>query len=294
MNPDTCPIQSRVPIQENGMTTPIISFIGAGNMAKSLIGGLIADGCDASRLWAADPEEAQLAALRARHPVHTTRDNAEAARVAEVLVFAVKPQQLRTVAQTLAPIVSERQPLVVTIAAGVRATDLERWLGGAAAIVRAMPNTPALVQSGATALHANARVSGQQRDQAEAILRAVGLTLWLDDEALMDAVTALSGSGPAYYFLVMEALEQGARTLGLDAQTARLLTLQTAFGAAKMALESSEDAATLRARVTSKGGTTEQALRVLEEGQLRELFAKALAAARDRSRELAQMLGSDD
>jgi pyrroline-5-carboxylate reductase len=173
----------------------------------------------------------------------------------------------------------------------VREPDLQRWLGGGLAIVRAMPNTPALVQSGATALCANSHVTAEQRNRAESILRAVGMTLWLKDEAQMDAVTALSGSGPAYFFLIMEALEAAGVHLGLDAADARLLTLQTAFGAAKMALESQEDAAVLRARVTSKGGTTEQALQVLEAGGLPKLLDKAVAAACERSRELAALLG---
>jgi pyrroline-5-carboxylate reductase len=156
-----------------------------------------------------------------------------------------------------------------------------------------MPNTPALVKSGATALFATAAVTAAQRDQAESVLRAVGLTLWLEHEEQMDAVTALSGSGPAYFFLVMEAMQGAAQAIGLPERTARLLTLQTAFGAAKMALESDEEPSLLRQRVTSPGGTTERALNVLEEGKLRELFHDALTSARDRSRELAAILGRD-
>ncbi len=206
-------------------------------------------------------------------------------------MLAVKPQVIRTVASEISAAVQARHPLIISIAAGIRSADLDRWLGGNTAVVRCMPNTPALVQSGATALIANARVSDEQRNLAESILRAVGLTLWLDDEQLMDAVTALSGSGPAYFFLIMEALQAAGVQLGLPEQTAQLLTLQTAFGAAKMALESDEDAATLRRRVTSPGGTTERALQTLENGGLRELIARALTAARDRSRELADQLG---
>ncbi|WJW75777.1 pyrroline-5-carboxylate reductase [Thiohalobacter sp. IOR34] len=273
------------------MNEKIICFIGGGNMARSLIGGLISDGLPAGRMRVADPDPARLEGLGEAFGVATFADNRAAAEGADVLLLAVKPQVMHQVAQQLAPQVTAGQPLVISIAAGIRSGDLERWLGGEAAVVRCMPNTPALVQSGATALYANPRVSAEQRDLAESILRAVGLTLWLEDEALMDAVTALSGSGPAYFFLVMEALQAAGESLGLPAETARLLTLQTAFGAAKTALECSEGPAVLRQQVTSPGGTTERALQVLEEGGLRELLQRALRAARDRSEELARQLG---
>lgn len=268
-----------------------IAFIGGGNMARSLIAGLIADGYSPQNLWVADPGAEQLASLRQHFSVHTAASNVQAAGHASVVVLAVKPQVLKAVAQELAPTIQRRRPLVVSIAAGIREPDLNRWLGGGVAVVRTMPNTPALVQTGATALYANAHVSQEQRNLAESILRAVGLTLWLEDEAQMDAVTALSGSGPAYFFLVMEALENAAMRLGLGRETAHLLTLQTALGAAKMALESAEDSADLRARVTSRGGTTEQAIKVLQEGHLQELFDAALKAAHARSIELAKLLG---
>ena len=268
-----------------------IGFIGGGNMARSLIGGLIADGFAAKQIHVSDPETQQLATLSARFRVHTSTENLPTAQAADVLVLAVKPQLLHAVATDLVSTIQARHPLIVSIAAGVREPDLQRWLGGGLAIVRAMPNTPALVQSGATALYANAHVTTEQRNRAESILRAVGMTLWLKDEGQMDAVTALSGSGPAYFFLIMEALEAAGVRLGLDAADARLLTLQTAFGAAKMTLESQEDASVLRARVTSKGGTTEQALKVLEAGGLAKLLDQAVAAACERSRELAALLG---
>lgn len=275
------------------MEQGIISFIGGGNMCSSLVGGLIADGYDPERIRVSDPGEETLASLRARFGVHTTHDNREAAAGAGVAVLAVKPQVLPKVAAELAPVVQEHGTLVVSIAAGIRTADLQRWLGAGVALVRAMPNTPALVKSGATALFATAAVTAAQRDQAESVLRAVGLTLWLEHEEQMDAVTALSGSGPAYFFLVMEAMQGAAQAIGLPERTARLLTLQTAFGAAKMALESDEEPSLLRQRVTSPGGTTERALNVLEEGKLRELFHDALTSARDRSRELAAILGRD-
>ncbi|OOG28587.1 pyrroline-5-carboxylate reductase [Thioalkalivibrio denitrificans] len=271
-----------------------IAFIGAGNMARSLIGGLVQDGWPEDALWAVDPDASQRDAVLRRWPsVHVHEEAGEAVAHADVVVLAVKPQVLRDVARGIAEAVQSRRPLVVSIAAGVRGADIERWLGGDLPVVRCMPNTPALVGSGATALAANSRVDTGQKAVAESILRAVGLTVWLDDETALDAVTALSGSGPAYCFLLMEAMEDAGVQLGLPRETARLLALQTAFGAAKLALESEDDAATLRTRVTSRGGTTEQALRVLESGGFRELFTRALTAARDRSRELADQLGKD-
>ncbi len=273
------------------MKTTRLAFIGAGNMARSLISGLIADGWDPAGISVSDPDSGQLTALTSCFQVHTDTDNRSVAETSEVLVLAVKPQVIQGVAEDLSATVQKQAPLVISIAAGIRSTDLQRWLGGSCALVRCMPNTPALVQSGATALYPNEQVSSEQKDLAETILRAVGLALWVEDEALMDAVTALSGSGPAYFFLVIEALQETGIALGLNEKTARLLALQTAFGAAKMALESSEDASVLRQRVTSPGGTTEKALAVLEAGGIRTLFNDALTAARDRSRELAQQLG---
>jgi pyrroline-5-carboxylate reductase len=186
---------------------------------------------------------------------------------------------LRPVAEELAGVIQARRPLVISIAAGVREPDLGRWLGGETAIVRTMPNTPALVGSGATALFANSRATEEQRQIAESIMRAVGLTVWVGEERMLDAVTALSGSGPAYFFLLMEALEKIGVRLGLNPEVARLLTLQTAFGAAKMALESPDNPAALRARVTSPGGTTERAISVFQDEQLDALIARSLAAS---------------
>ena len=275
------------------MKTTRLAFIGAGNMARSLIGGLVADGWDPACISVSDPDTAQLSALSSRFQVHTDTNNHTVTENAEVVVLAVKPQVIQDVALDLADLIQKQQPLLISIAAGIRATDLQRWLGGSCALVRCMPNTPALVQSGATALWRNEHVSDEQTDLAETILRAVGLALWVESEDLMDTVTALSGSGPAYFLLVMEALQEAGQALGLPEETAKLLSLQTAFGAAKMALESSEDAAILRQRVTSPGGTTEKALQVLENGGLRALFSDALNAARSRSRELAEQFGAE-
>ncbi len=273
------------------MSTHTIAFIGGGNMARSLIGGLVADGYPADRIWVSDPVKEVLADLAANFGVRIAESNLAAAAQADTLVLAVKPQVIKPVAEELAPALRGRQVLVISIAAGVREPDLNRWLGGDLAIVRAMPNTPALVQTGATGLYANARVSAQQRDLAESLLRAVGVTQWVAEEPLLDAVTALSGSGPAYFFLLIELIEQAGVKLGLPPETARLLTLQTALGAAKMALESRESAAVLRQRVTSPGGTTERALATFEQGGLRELVEQALRAASDRAAELGDMLG---
>ncbi len=272
-----------------------LTFIGGGNMAASLIGGLLADNMAAKQITVADPKASTRDSLASHFGVNTREDNAAAIASADVVVLAVKPQVLQSVAETLAPVVQESQPLVVTVAAGIRSADLNRWLGGEAgepvAVVRAMPNTPALLQTGATGLFANAQVNAAQRDLAESILRAVGLALWLPDEEQMDAVTALSGSGPAYFFRIMEAMEKAGTELGLSAETAHLLTLQTALGAAKMALESSEAVGALRERVTSPGGTTEQGLRVMTEQNIDQLMTDVLKAAFDRSQALASQLG---
>lgn len=267
-----------------------IAFIGAGNMARSLIAGLIADGYPTRLIVASDPSAEQREYVRERYGIQLADDNASAIAGADSVVLAVKPQAMRDVATGLAAAVRQRRPLVISIAAGIREPALNRWLGGDVALVRCMPNTPALVQAGATALYANDRVSDGQREAAEAILRAAGLTVWVKDEALLDSVTALSGSGPAYFFLVMEALENAGVELGLGREQARLLALQTAYGAAKMALESDEDPATLRQRVTSPGGTTERAIGILQQGGLEALFSQALAGARARCRELSAML----
>ncbi len=271
-----------------------IGFIGGGNMAHSLVGGLIAGGVAAERISVAEPDAAKREELAHRLGVGTSDDNLAVAGTVEVLVLAVKPQVMRDVATGLASGLGTPAPLLISIAAGVRAASIARWLGRPLALVRAMPNTPALVRSGATALYATPEVTDEQRSRAESIMRAVGQTLWIDDEALMDAVTALSGSGPAYFFLFMEALEQAATELGLDPESARLLTLETAQGAARMALSSDEGPAQLRERVTSPGGTTEAALAAFAEGGFGALVARAVRAAHDRSAELATRLDRDD
>lgn len=264
-----------------------ITFIGAGNMATSLAGGLIAKGTEPANLTLADINEQQLQQARSTLGVATERDNLIACAKADVVVLAVKPQVMPQVVEPLREIIGKRKALVISVAAGIPLRRLEAWLGEDTAIVRCMPNTPALVELGATGLFANAHVSQTQRDLARQILSSVGLALWLDNEDQIDAVTALSGSGPAYFFLVMEAMIAAGKSLGLPDAVARQLTLQTALGAAHMAITGDVEPAELRRRVTSPGGTTERAIGIFEQGQLRELFADALQGAYQRSKELA-------
>ncbi len=272
-----------------------ITFIGAGNMARSLIAGLLQESSsqDGSthRIRVSDPSESQLAGITENWAaINSYANNAEAIEGADVVVLAVKPQIMQMVCEPLQEKFKAQNPLVISIAAGINLENLEQWLGGhSPAIVRCMPNTPSLVQSGMTGLYANEQVSEEQRNLAESIMRAVGSTLWLENEDLMDTVTAVSGSGPAYFFLVMEAMQDAAQKMGLNAEDARLLVLQTAFGAAKLALESSDDASVLRQRVTSKGGTTEAALKKLVDGGLPSIFEEALVAAAIRSKELSNI-----
>jgi pyrroline-5-carboxylate reductase len=270
-----------------------IGFIGAGNMAGALSGGLLARGQDPAGLFMSDANESQLQAFHDRG-IRTTTDNLELARCAEVLVLAVKPQVMRDVLKPLAALVQERKPLIISIAAGIPAASIERWLGGGVAVVRAMPNTPALVQTGATGLFANATVTDAQMKIAESILGAVGLTVRVEDEALIDSVTAVSGSGPAYFFYVMESMIAAGVAQGLDERTARALTLQTALGAAQMAITADVGPDELRRRVTSPGGTTERAIAAFDAAGLRETFAKALGDCAARGRELAAQLGGGD
>lgn len=270
-----------------------IGFIGGGNMAASLIGGLIADGLPPDSIRVAEPAAERQQFLATRFGLQAESSGVAIAGAVEILVLAVKPQVMQPLAHELADAIHQRKPVVISIAAGIRTADLARWLGGYDSIVRAMPNTPALIQSGATGLYATPGVSTAQKAAAESVLRAAGLTCWVEEEVLIDAITALSGSGPAYFFLLMEAMQDAGRKLGLDDETARLLTLQTAFGAARMALESAEPPGILRERVTSPGGTTEQAIKTFVEGGLPALVERALKAAAARADELAHSLGKD-
>ena len=273
------------------MSTSRIAFIGGGNMAASLIGGLRAQGVAADAICASDPGQAQRNALSSEHGIRTFAQNADALADADVVVLAVKPQVMQAVCRDLAEHLREQQ-LVVSIAAGISCTSLQNWLGPQPrAIVRCMPNTPSLLRQGVSGLYANAQVSDTQKRQAEQLLSAVGLALWLEDEALIDAVTAVSGSGPAYFFLLIEAMTAAGEQLGLPRETAAQLTLQTALGAARMACESDVEAAELRRRVTSPNGTTEAAIKTFQAGGFEELVQQALNAAARRSTELAEQLG---
>jgi len=264
-------------------------------MARSLIGGLLNANIKAENFAVADPDDESRKQIQDNFNIATFKQNSDVAANATVIVLAVKPQVIQEAINSIVDVVKANNPLLISIAAGIRIIDIQKWLGGAdLSIVRVMPNTPAVVGSGASALFANQAVSESQRDLAESILRSVGVTAWLSDEDQMDTVTALSGSGPAYFFYLMDALQQAAISNGLDHQTARLLTLETAFGSAKLALESTHlEFADLRRNVTSPGGTTEAAIRVLEDAKVDRLFRNAINAAKVRSQELAALFGEE-
>jgi pyrroline-5-carboxylate reductase len=269
-----------------------LAFIGGGNMAAALISGLTKRGLPPDRFVVADPSHAQLERLARDYGVASAADNAAAVAGAEVVVLAVKPQQMRAVALALAPHLAAIRPLVLSVAAGIPHASLARWFGAAIPIIRTMPNRPALNGFGATGLYAPASVGAAYRALAESIMAAVSATVWVEHESQMDTVTAVSGSGPAYFFLFMEALEAAAHERGLPTDVAHRLTLETAFGAAQMARQSSDSLATLREQVTSKGGTTAAALEVLNGAGLRAIVAHAVAAADRRSAELAAEFGA--
>lgn len=271
--------------------SPFIGFIGAGNMASSLLTGLVQQGIPGTQLGAADPDPEKRASAARIDGLLATPDNATIARRADVLVLAVKPQALETACRALTDALSGRAPVIVSIAAGITTTSLTRWLGRELPLVRAMPNTPAMLGLGATGLFATETVTDAQRGVVDQLFRGVGQVHWLETEAELDLVTALSGSGPAYFFLFMEALVDGARELGMSLELARALTLQTALGAAGMAQESVRDLAELRRQVTSPGGTTEQGLMVMEREGIRRIVREVLMAARTRAAELAHELG---
>ncbi|MFT3741335.1 MAG: pyrroline-5-carboxylate reductase [Gammaproteobacteria bacterium] len=268
-------------------STPTIALIGTGNMGGAIIQGLIAAGTSADHLWASGPEVDQLNALHQKYGLHITSDNQAAARAADIIILAIKPQIILSIAAELSGVMAEHQPLIISIAGGITEPVLRQALGHPSpAIVRAMPNTPAMIGEGATALFANPFCSELHKQQAQSIFAAVGTTVWLEQEDLLYAVTALSGSGPAYFFLLLEALEQAAAAMGLSPELAIPLIQQTALGSAKMALAKPHAVAQLRQAVTSPQGGTERALNVLEAGGFRQLVQTAVEAARDRYIEL--------
>ncbi len=282
---------------------PTIGFIGGGNMAKSLIGGLITAGISPSDITVAEPDGRQRQSLEQSYKINSSIDN-NATLQCDIIIFAVKPQLLKTVCQQLDTNSGENQKkpaLFISIAAGVKSTDINRWLNHnhldgqqkkQHAIVRCMPNTPSLLQCGASGLFANKQVSDGQKQQAENIMQAVGIVIWVSSEDQLNAVTAVSGSGPAYFFLMMEAMQQAGERLGLSTEVAQKLVLQTALGAARMAIESDVPAAELRKNVTSKGGTTEQAILSFQSADFQQTVLNALTAANDRSIALAEELGT--
>ena len=271
------------------MSEHVISIIGAGNMGTSLLAGLLRGKFLSSNLWLTDPHVEKLQQLKQQFAVYVTTNNEEAVQVADVIILAVKPNTVRSVLESVSSMMQQKKRLIISVAAGVREKNLQTWAGGHTAIVRCMPNTPALIGAGATALYANDFVSAEQRELAESILQAIGLTVWLTDENEIDIVTAFSISVQSYFFLIIELMQAAVEKIGLSPEVSRMLTLQTAYGAGRMALESKESVSELRRRVTSKGGTTQAAIDVFEKNNLREIIEEALEAACLRSKELGSV-----
>ena len=270
----------------NGMQ---IGFIGAGNMAQAIISGLIKTGTRAEQITIYEPNVEKADKLVSSLGIHAAQENTAVFESCDVIVLAVKPQVMKAVLESVKRVRIKKNAFIVSIAAGLPIGLMQRWLGVEHPIVRVMPNTPALVRAGVSGLFASKQTSVEQKQTAESILRAVGSVIWVENESQIDSVTAVSGSGPAYFFYFIEALERAALDNGLSQEQARLLSLETAFGAAKLALESNADAEKLRERVTSPGGTTEAAIKVFEERGLTEIFSQAVSAAVERARELARL-----
>ena len=268
-----------------------VTFIGAGNMASAIFGGMVHSGYPADAITATATRDATLAPLAERLGIHTTTDNLAAIEHADVVVLSVKPQIMRQVCETLRESVQKRRPLIVSVAAGLSAETLEQGRGGGLAVVRCMPNTPSLVGAGASGLYANPRVSDEQRALVGELMTSVGIIEWVEDEALLEAVTAVSGSAPAYFFLMFEAMEEAAVKLGLSAESARRLAMQTAYGAASMAMQSDRDPGELKRNVMSPGGTTERAIEYLEQAGLRQALDGAMQACAKRAQEMSAELG---
>ena len=268
----------------------VIGFIGAGNMAYALIKGLLNNGFDANQINISDPNEELLLNRESELKVTTYSDNTSLLRNSDIIFFAVKPQVLSSVCLELKGVVKSKH-LFVSIVAGIRSSDINRWLGGNFALIRTMPNTPALFQSGVTGLFANEVVDNEQKTLVESILSSVGECFWVNEEKLIDAITAISGSGPAYFFLLMESMKQAGMALGLDEETANSLSIQTAYGASLMANKTGKDSRTLRTEVTSPNGTTQSAIESFQDQNFEGIVANATRAAYDRARELSNELG---
>ena len=270
-----------------------VAFIGSGNIASSMIGGLIANGMEPRQLVAADPDSTQQQLIAKKYGIRVFDANHDAAKDADVIVFAVKPQQMQKVVQEISENINIKNKLILSVVAGIKLQSIESWLGQPSSVIRVMPNMPALIQAGSSALYANTHVQEKQKNTAETIMRSVGTAIWLNSEDQLDTVTALSGSGPAYFFYFMELIESRAIEMGLDKEDAHLLTIETALGAARLALESNEGPGELREQVTSPRGTTEAAIAMLDSENASKIFEQAVSAAGDRSRELATLLDED-
>lgn len=269
-----------------------VGLIGGGNMARAIGGGLLRGGMHATNLMIAEPDEAQCARLREElYGAMVTEDNNVVARSAEILLFAVKPQILKPVCENVATEVQEERPLIMSIAAGPKIEDIDAWLGGGLSVVRVMPNQPALIDQGISALFANERTSDARKEQAEKIMTAVGHAVWLDSESKMDAVTAVSGTGPSYFYLLIDIMIESAKKFGIDDETARTLAVETARGATALAAAETESMSSLIERVRSPGGTTTAAFEYLDEQDARGIFATAIDKAEARAAELAKVAG---
>lgn len=264
-----------------------IGFIGGGNMARSLIQGLIESGYNPQKIWVSDPNVDKLDRL-SQLGVQTFDSDRPLFESLDILVLSTKPNDIKAIADAERMHIQQPKLLLISLAAGITSTQLSKWFGKHLAVIRAMPNTPSLLRTGATGLYSTSKVSEAQKEMAESIMRSVGVVVWVDHEHDMDTITALSGSGPAYFFYIMEILQQTAQSLGLPSSTAKILTLQTALGAARMALENDLTLKELISRVVSKGGTTEKALSVLESHDIQAIFTDAIKAARNQSKAISE------
>jgi pyrroline-5-carboxylate reductase len=274
------------------MSEATVGFLGAGNLTRALIAGLLSNQFDPKKIWAADPDREKLQNLQRQFNIQASQHNLQVLEHADIILLAVKPVHLHELCTEIRSQVLQRQPLLISVAAGATISLLQKWLGSYQTIMRVMPNTPAMVGAGATGLYANLEVSSEQKNIAEAIFRAVGITVWAENENQLDLICAVSGCGPGYTFLMMEAIQEAAQRGGISEKSARLLTAQTFLGAARLALESELPLSELRRQVTSLKGATETAVTILEEAHLRDLLIEAITGAQTRCLEIAEELKS--